>query len=58
MKEPGVLIRSLFPDGEPHYYVKIFETSLEEAASIVSAASLIVYGRVLRPYDKKNRLSA
>jgi hypothetical protein len=58
MKEPGVLIRSLFPDGEPHYYVKMFEISVEEAASIVSTASLIVYGRVLRPDEGKNRLFA
>jgi len=47
MKDPGVLIQSLFPDGEPHYYTKMPECSLEEAVSIVNAASLIVFGRVI-----------
>jgi hypothetical protein len=49
MKEPGVLIQTLFPDGEPHYYTKMSEPNLEEAAAMVHAASIIVFGRVIPP---------
>jgi hypothetical protein len=49
LKEPGVLIQTLFPDGEPHYYTKMHECSLEEVAALVNAASLIVFGRVIPP---------
>jgi hypothetical protein len=46
-KTPGVVLQSFFPDGESHYYVKIAELQREEAISLVNAAALIVYGRLL-----------
>jgi len=52
-RTPGVVIQSFFPDGEPHYYVKIAELQREEAISIVNAAALIVYGRLLSPREEK-----
>jgi hypothetical protein len=48
-KEPGILIQTLFPDGEPHYYTKMSEPNLEEATAMVHAATIIVFGRVIRP---------
>ncbi|MBI5249808.1 MAG: hypothetical protein HY912_09950 [Desulfomonile tiedjei] len=54
-KEPGVLIRSFFPDGEPHHYVKIDRLELTEAMSLFNAAALIVYGRLIPLCDGKQR---
>jgi hypothetical protein len=42
-----VLVRSFFPDGDTHYYIKLPYLELEEAASILHAAALIVYGRLI-----------
>ncbi|HMK35682.1 MAG TPA: hypothetical protein VK463_11490 [Desulfomonilaceae bacterium] len=47
IKDKGVLIKSFFPDGQPHHCIGIPDVHLDEAASIVNAASLIVYRRVL-----------
>lgn len=52
MKEPVILIRSFFPDGETHHYMKIERLELEEAFSLFNAAVLIVYGRLIRCDDK------
>jgi hypothetical protein len=49
MKNSGILIQSLFPDGEPHYHVKTIEMSFDEAGSLINAALLIVYGRLMTP---------
>jgi len=55
MNEPTVLIRSFFPDGEPHHYFKIDRLELEEAVSLLTAAVLIVYGRKMPLLDEKAR---
>ncbi len=55
MKEPVVLIRSFFPDGEPHHYIKIDRLELGEAVSLFNAAALIVFGRLLPLRDEKSR---
>ncbi|HMK35683.1 MAG TPA: hypothetical protein VK463_11495 [Desulfomonilaceae bacterium] len=47
IKDQGVLIRTFFPDGDPHHYLKIAAIELEEAIHIVNTAALIVYGRSL-----------
>ncbi len=44
VKESGVLIQSLFPDGEPHYYFERPGISPEQTSCLISAAVLIVYG--------------
>jgi hypothetical protein len=44
----GVLIKSFFPDGQPHHCIGIPDVNLEEATSIVNAAALVVYRRVLK----------
>ncbi len=44
----GVLIKSFFPDGQPHHCIGIPDVDLDEASSIVSAAALIVYRRVIK----------
>ncbi|MBI4961783.1 MAG: hypothetical protein HY913_00765 [Desulfomonile tiedjei] len=43
----GALIRSYFPDGEPHHCIGMEGTSPEEAASLINAAALLVYGRLI-----------
>jgi hypothetical protein len=45
MKDPGVLIRSLFPDGEIHHYIKLERIELEDAVCMLHAACLLTYGR-------------
>ncbi|MGO9568056.1 MAG: hypothetical protein ACLP5H_10980 [Desulfomonilaceae bacterium] len=49
----GVLIKSFFPDGEPHHCIGIPDVDLEEVASIINAAALIVYRRPLRRKEEK-----
>jgi hypothetical protein len=44
----GILIKSFFPDGQPHHCIGIPDVHLEEASSIVDAAALIVYRKVLK----------
>lgn len=51
----GVLVQSLFPDGEPHYYVKVPRMTKEEALCLVSAASLIVYGALMEVDQPRTR---
>jgi hypothetical protein len=48
-KDPGVLIQSLFPDGEPHHYFKVPQLSLEQTVCLIDAAALIVYGAPMAP---------
>jgi len=43
----GALIRSFFPDGEPHHCIGLEGTSPEGAASLINAASLIIYGKLI-----------
>jgi hypothetical protein len=43
----GTLITSFFPDGEPHHCIGLPGISPEQAASLINAASLIVYGRFM-----------
>jgi hypothetical protein len=49
----GVLIKSFFPDGQPHHCIGIPDVDLEQAASIINAASLIVYRRLLNKQEEK-----
>jgi len=49
----GALIKSSFPDGEPHHCIGIAGITPEEAASLINAAALIVYGRLLSSKDEK-----
>jgi hypothetical protein len=49
----GVLIKSFFPDGQPHHCIGIPDVDLEQAASIINAASLIVYRRVLSKQEER-----
>lgn len=49
----GVLIKSFFPDGDPHHCIGIPDISFEQAASIINAAALIVYGRLITSKEKK-----
>jgi hypothetical protein len=52
--EKGALINSFFPDGDPHHCMGIPGVSAEQAAALIDAAALIVYGRLLdRQEDKK-----
>ena len=44
VKESGVLIQSLFPDGEPHFYFERPGISPQQTLCLISAAVLIVYG--------------
>jgi hypothetical protein len=44
VKESGVLIQSLFPDGEPHYCFERLGISPHQTFCLISAAVLIVYG--------------
>jgi hypothetical protein len=55
LKDPVVLIRSFFPDGEPHHHIKMDRLQLEEAVSLFNAAALIVYGRLIPFSDDKKR---
>jgi hypothetical protein len=43
----GALINSFFPDGEPHHCIGIPAITPDEAASLINAAALIVYGRLM-----------
>jgi hypothetical protein len=43
----GVLIKSFFPDGQPHHCIGIPDVNLEQVVSIINAAALIVYRRLL-----------
>ncbi len=54
-KAEGVLVQSLFPDGEPHYYIKIPRITREEASCLVNAAVLIVYGELLDQSEAPRR---
>jgi hypothetical protein len=49
----GVLIKSFFPDGEPHHCIGIPDVNLDEAVSLVNAAALIVYRTMLPRVDEK-----
>ena len=49
----GSLLRSFFPDGDPHHCIALEGTSPEDAASLIHAASLIIYGRTIACKDKK-----
>jgi hypothetical protein len=49
----GVLIKSFFPDGQPHHCIGIPDVSPEQAVSIINAAALIVYGTVITLKDEK-----
>ncbi len=49
----GVLIKSFFPDGQPHHCIGIPDVDLEQAASIINAAALIVYRKPLRRQEDK-----
>ena len=49
----GVLIKSFFPDGQPHHCIGIPDINPEEAASIINAAALIVYGRLIARKEEK-----
>ena len=51
----GVLVQSLFPDGEPHYYTKIPRTTREEAWCLLNAAVLIVYGELMEDCELPRR---
>jgi hypothetical protein len=53
VSDAEILIRSFFPDGDTHYYTKLQGLELEEAASIIHAAALVVYGRLLSQDPKK-----
>jgi hypothetical protein len=44
IKESGVLIQSLFPDGEPHYYFERPGITVQQTDCLIHAAALIVYG--------------
>jgi len=55
MKEPGVLIQSLFPDGEPHYHFKRSELRPEQTLCLISAAVLIVYGTSISSVEEAIR---
>jgi len=48
----GVLIKSFFPDGQPHHCIGIPDVELEQAASIIDAAALIVYRRPLKQQEE------
>lgn len=43
----GTLIKSSFPDGEPHHCIGLAGISPQQAASLINAAALIVYGRLI-----------
>lgn len=43
----GVLVKSSFPDGDPHHCIGIADVDQEQAASLINAAALIVYGRLI-----------
>lgn len=43
----GVLVKSSFPDGDPHHCIGIADVDHEQAASLINAAALIVYGRLI-----------
>jgi hypothetical protein len=49
----GSLLRSFFPDGEPHHCIALEGTSPEEVASLIHAASLIIYGKMIACKDEK-----
>jgi len=49
----GVLIKSFFPDGQPHHCIGIPDVDLEQAASLINAAALIVYRRLLSRQEEK-----
>jgi hypothetical protein len=49
----GSLIRSFFPDGEPHHCIGLEGTSPEDAAALIHAASLIIYGKTIACKDEK-----
>jgi hypothetical protein len=49
----GVLIKSFFPDGQPHHCIGIPDISPEQAASIINAAALIVFGRLITLKEEK-----
>jgi hypothetical protein len=49
----GALIKSFFPDGDPHHCIGIPGVSSEEAASIIKAAALIVFGRLPASKEEK-----
>jgi hypothetical protein len=52
----GVLIKSFFPDGQPHHCIGIPDINPEQAASIINAAALIVFGRlIIRKEEKRNK---
>jgi len=41
------LLQSFFPDGEPHHHIRIDRLEVDEAANLLDAACLIVYGRLM-----------
>jgi hypothetical protein len=49
----GVLIKSFFPDGQPHHCIGIPDVDLGQATSIINAAALIVYRKPLRRQEEK-----
>lgn len=51
--ERGALIRSFFPDGDPHHCIGMEGTSPGEAASLINAAALIVYGKLIVLKEEK-----
>lgn len=48
----GVLIKSFFPDGDPHHCIGIPIVSPDQAVSLIHAAALIVYGKLLDSESK------
>jgi hypothetical protein len=54
MKDPGVLIRSFFPDGEIHHYIKLERIELDEAVCMLHAACLLTYGRPTEVCEAKS----
>lgn len=51
----GALINTFFPDGEPHHCIGIPGISAEQAVSLVDAAALIVYGRLVGLQKEKKK---
>ena len=49
----GVLIKSFFPDGQPHHCIGIPDVDLEQADPIINAAALIVFRKPLRRQEDK-----
>jgi hypothetical protein len=47
------LLQSFFPDGGPHHHMRIDRLDMEEAACLLDAAGLIVYGSLIPHVDGK-----